>query len=248
MESYLDLKNGDTLHYVYFGTGQNVILLPSLWLTSKSYVPLAKELSKKFKVFIPDLYRGKSKFRNEAKTLDDYTNHLNLFIRSLDLKEYCLVGVSFSGLVTLKYVLNDTNLHPKKMFLVSTSANFLNIKHKFLLFLWGYSKLFFYNSFSLNGLKINFIWITDAFYNFFKHPKQYVLEAKIAITDYQDKITSFAMPTKLLFAERDEFISNRHINQMKNINNLEIETRVDHHTWFFYRENELAEKIIDFFS
>lgn len=248
MDKYLKINNSEIIHYLYFGRGKKIILLPSMWLTSHSYARLGIKLSQSYQVYIPDLFRGKSTFGHPAKNLIDYAEKLNLFIGRLNIQHYYLVGISLSGLIAMKFI-SKYNLLPLKLFLISTTAAPIDIKRRgFILFL-GYIKLLFNNLFSLKGIKTNLLWFADTVINLFTHPIQVFYEYLIALTDFS-KSTIKKMPirSKILFAKKDEFLSQVYIEKMKQIDNLELEIIDDTHGWFFYRENELVGKIASFFG
>lgn len=243
----LDGEMKGTVHYVELGHGEPLVLLPSLWTTTKSYRILGKELAQHYHVYIPNLYRGKSTFSRNARTLEDYVTGLDAFINGLHLQSPYLIGVSMSGLLASRYV----HEHPstiKKLYLVSTSPIPVELKNKKTILLSGYAKLLYHNMFSSDGIKTNALWVTDGLSTLVKHPRQMVHDGLIAIADYTHKPDAMPVPTKLLFAGRDEYIPARTVDLMKHVKNLEIEEVDRYHGWFFQHEEELAQKIVDFFS
>lgn len=244
--SYIQI-NGIKVHYLMSGNGEVLLLLPSIWLTSKSYIPLGLELSKGFKVIIPDIYRGNSVFNKYVMNIQDYVEALHDFTKALSIKNFYLVGISFSGFIATKYTLKySTSIN--KLFLVSTTPIPLLFKNKKLILIYGYMKLFFHNMFSLNGVKTNLIWMCDGVENLLKHPKQVIFEGLMATSNYDDQVTDMKIPTKLIFAQKDEFIPLDIVSRVKKITNLEIETVDHYHAWFFKREDELANRIVSFFK
>ena len=248
MEKVLRFDTNDTIHYLEFGKGDPVVLVPSLWVTSKSYVALGQELGKYFHVYIPDIFCGKSKFSRTVTSIEAYVAMLGEFIRRLHLKNYYLVGVSLSGIIVSKYIITYAN-KPKKMFLISTTVVPLRMKHERLTLFWGYVMILYHNMFSLDGIATNWLWITDGLKNvWLRHVRQAWTEGKIATSLKIDNVKQLPVPTKLVFALRDEFIPREAVSRLSKVKNLEVETVDGHHGWFFGHEEELAQKIGRFFQ
>ena len=247
MEKVLRIDTDNAIHYLKFGKGEPLVLVPSLWVTSKSYVALGRELGKFFHVFIPDMYCGKSEFAHTATSIEDYMALLDEFIRRLHLKRYNLMGISLSGITVTKYLLAYKHL-PKKVFLVSTTVLPLNIKHQRLTLFGGYLRLLYHNMFSLDGIASNWLWITDGLEYAWGHFRQAWTEGLIATSLEIENIKRLPVPTKLLFALRDEYVPREDVSRLLKVRNLEIETVDRHHGWFFRREGELVAKILDFFA
>jgi len=66
MKSKFLNTNDGKIHYLEGGKGDTVILLPSLWLTSRLYKIFAEQLSQDYQVLIPDFYKGKSQFKSSV--------------------------------------------------------------------------------------------------------------------------------------------------------------------------------------
>lgn len=239
-------RNG-RIFYREFGTGNPLVLVPSLWVTSKSYVVLGEELGKYFHVFIPDIYRGNSTFSKVATSLDEYVDTLSIFIENLRLKNYFLVGVSLSGITATKYVLKYKN-RPKKVFLLSTTILPLNLKRERRTLFIGYFRLVFHNLFSLEGWRKNWLWITDGLENVVRHFRQAWIEGIIATSLEIEDIKSLPIPTKLIFALHDEFIPSEAVERLSKIKNLQVQVVEGYHGWFFGHEKELVREITHFFS
>lgn len=239
------------MRYQEFGQGEVLVLLPSNWLTSYSYQSIAQKMAKKYRVIVPDLYRGLSRYRKNALTTDDYVKKLHDFLQSLKVGNYYLVGVSFSGLIASEY-LHQYPSELKKVMLVSTIAPIKSSRKNEITFLSGfigYIKLFYHNALSLQGTKVNLLWLFDSFFNFFiRHPRQFFLDALIITSKLKDSESKIPVPTKILFANKDEFIPCKTFRKIKETHNLETETIDDYHAWFFLNENLLIEKVFAFFS
>lgn len=247
MDRFLRCSSKEKIFYREFGKGESLVLVPSLWVTSTSYIELGKELGKHFHVFIPDLYRGKSVFPKVITSIDAYVNKLEEFVRRLRLTQYFLIGVSLSGIAATKYVLRYKH-RPKKMFLISSTVLPLNIKRKRLILFWGYLTLLYHNMFSREGRAINWLWISDGLENTRKHFRQAWTEGLIATSLKIEDIKKLPVSTKLVFALRDEFIPREAVARLSKVKNLELEVIDRYHGWFFRHEKELVEKIVHFFN
>jgi pimeloyl-ACP methyl ester carboxylesterase len=246
MDKYLRLINNESIFYREFGKGETVVLVPSMWVTSTSYSELGKKLGKYYRVLIPDIYRGKSTFPNIATSIDEYASKLDEFIHLMDIQSYYLIGVSLSGFTITKFVQTYTN-KPKKLFLISTSVLPLGVKYQFGVLFLGYLKLLYHNIFSIDGWLINWLWIKDGLYYFRLHARQMWKEGKIAGTLDVKQISSMPIPTKLIFALKDEFIPQETVGRLKRVKNLEVEEIDGYHGWFFHHEEKLTKKIVQFF-
>lgn len=237
----------DKLHYLEFGKGKPVILIPSLWVTSKTYFVLGREIGKYYHVYIPDLYCGKSKFENNAIKIEDYIQLLAEFIRKLNIKKYYLVGISLSGIIIAKFLLKYKRL-PIKSFLISTTVLPLKLKNQRLFLFRGYIMILVHNLSSFSGLKTNWLWISDGLENAWRHFRQALIQGLIASSVKIENIKRLPVPVKLIFALRDEFIPREAVGRLAKVKNLDLETIDGYHGWFFRREKELALKIRKFFS
>ncbi len=247
MQNKINIGN-DIISYEEFGSGKEVIiLLPSLWVTSRSYRTLGKELSIKYRVLIPNLYKGESSFSKNARSVDDYTRALDFFTEKLKIDCFYLLSISFGGFISVRYQQLYAR-KARKVFLSSTLIAPIKFENRILVLFWGSLKLLFYNSFSVSGIKTNLLWIVDGLVYFIRHPKQFLLEGLIATKEYDYEISEMFVPTKLLFALKDEFINVAYLENMKSIGNLEIETINARHAWFFSKEKILRDKVFDFFN
>lgn len=235
-------------HYQEFGNGETLVLLPSNWLTSWSYKSLAQKLARKYRVIVPDLYRGLSKYKKNALTVGDYTKQLHAFLQNQRVSDYYLIGVSFSSLIASEYLYQYPS-ELKKAMLISTIIPIPRKRFTLLDGLIGYMNLFYHNTFSWKGIKVNFRWLFDGVFNcLLRHPKQFFLDALIATGEPKNKGSAIPVPTKILMASKDEFIRYGDSKNTKKIHNLEIETIEGYHAWFFLNEELLVEKIFDYLS
>lgn len=243
---FIALKN-QKVHYLIGGKGDYLILLPSLWLTSKSYKQIGKKLSRYYTVVIPDIYKGKSIFRTSVYTTKDYVILLKAFIDKLKMPKTYLLGVSLSGILATEF----SNKFPEtinKLLLISTSATIIKMKYKLFKLISGYIRVIFNNLFSIKGFKANLMWLIDTFQYFIRQPKQYLLEGSIAIKNYEKPTLKMKVASKLIFAKKDEFIPLEIVNINSKIKGLEVEIVDKTHAWMFIEQEELINKIREYFK
>jgi pimeloyl-ACP methyl ester carboxylesterase len=241
---YLDLSE-NRVHYLESGKGRYLIILPSFGLTSKSYSLVGDLLGKKYHVIIPDLYKGLSNFKKNASTFEDYVNSLNCFADKLRIKNFFLIGISFSGVIAFKYSQKYPSILNKLMLVSTTIVPFRS--SLFWLF-WSYTKLVFNNLFSLRGISANYMWFSDGIVNLIRHPKQVLQDSLMATKIYDAKFKKVSVKTKLLFSKNDEFLSNNLVKEMPHIKNLKIKIIGEGHAWFFIDKNKLVNEIVEFFK
>jgi len=100
---------------------------------------------KKYNVFVPDLRgKGDSDFPNDLKNvrLRDYATDLYELLKKEKIKETYVVGISFGGLVSLKFAeLFGKKIHINKLALVSSAHRLDKIKKRTKLIEMAYSPL-----------------------------------------------------------------------------------------------------------
>jgi pimeloyl-ACP methyl ester carboxylesterase len=235
----------DKIHYLECGSGNTIILLPSFGLTSRSYNQFGNFLSSNYHVIIPDLFKGQSINKKIASSFEDYSELLNSFIDKLKINNIYLIGISYSGMEAFKFV----QKHPrkiKKLLLISTTiVPFQMSKFRFFC---SYTMLFINNLFSLKGIQTNLLWFVDGINNIFRHPKQIIKDINIVTNKYDLKTKKIKVPSKLIFAKKDEFIPFSTLKKMNGIENLETEIINDYHAWFFIKKMKLINKVKEFFN
>lgn len=243
---FINLSN-QRLHLLEAGEGEIVILLPSLWVTSKSYEMLGDALAGHYNVLIPDIYKGLSDFTTTASTLDQYGKIFEELLEERDIKEYYLIGISASGFIASHYV-NAFHRKPKKLLLLSTTYAPIALRWRVSILYSGYTKLIIRNFVSARQMKLNGLWFKDGVRYFFKHMKQFAAEAIVAMYGKAEDIPVAPVPTKLLIAQEDEFVACRAIMEAnKSVRNLEIEVIKGRHVWFFLDKESFIAKVRDFF-
>ena len=239
--------NNQNIHYLIGGKGRTLLLIPSLWITSKSYKEMGDKLSKYFTVVIPDIYKGKSKFSKPATDLADYINGLDDFVNKLKIKNFYLLGISFAGVIATIYA-SSFPVKINKLLLISSSATLIDANYKTIRLITGYFKLALNNLFSIKGLRTNTLWFVDSAQYLLRHPRQYFIEALLAIRNYANPTKEIKVPSKLIFAKKDEFLPIKVLDANLKIKNLEIELIDKTHAWIFLEQEEAVKRIRDFFK
>ncbi len=241
---YCDLSS-QRVHYLESGKGKIIILLPGLWITSRSFENLGEQLSNYYRVIIPDLYKGKSTFTICARSLKDYSYLLKDLLNALKIKKYYLIGISASGLIA-SYFVEHVPDKPEKLLLFSSSFSPPSINCRFCVILKGYIQLLIRNFLSFKGIKVNLLWIIDSFFNFIRHPTQFIREALIPAIEIH---TAATVKTTLYIAKFDEFFSYKKvIKENSSIMNLQPIVLEENHAWFFMKPEKFVEKVRDFFD
>jgi len=238
------------IHYQEYGYGEMLVMLPSFWLTSRSYRSIAQKLAERYRVIVPDLYRGESRFSRNAFTVDDYVEQLHGFFSDLRISKCYLLGISFSSLIASKYLARYPD-DIDKIILVSTFAPPSDAEKYRLTFFRGliaYMKLIYHNLFFGKGIKINMLWLFDSICNYFlRHPRQFFLDVTIALRASEERTFTFLKPTRQLIADKDEFIPYGTFDQIGTMQNLEMDTIEGFHAWFFLHEDLFVEKVCSYF-
>ncbi|HHW8757020.1 TPA: alpha/beta fold hydrolase [Salmonella enterica] len=95
--------NGIKIHYVEEGEGPPLLLIHGGGLTAKSWQGLAKEVSRYFRVIMPDS-RGHGLTNNSQGTFsyDLMAEDMAAFVKALKLEKPLVMGYSDGGMVVLK--------------------------------------------------------------------------------------------------------------------------------------------------
>ncbi len=237
----------DYIDFLELGSNDVLILLPSNWLTSKSYQSITKKLAEKYRVIVPNLYRGNSRYKRNAYTANDYVIKLHAFLSNLNINRFYLIGFSFGGMIAVNYAIKYPSTI-KKMLLVSSIKFPLPLKKNKLTpvaGLFSYIKLLFHNTFSIEGIKVNILWLYEGIFFITKHTKQFFLDIRIATEHSQDSTFVMPFPVKVLLASNDEFIT---YMEIRNTNKIEVEVVDGRHAWFFLKENLLVKKVFEYFT
>jgi pimeloyl-ACP methyl ester carboxylesterase/DNA-directed RNA polymerase subunit M/transcription elongation factor TFIIS len=112
---YLKLQKGETYAYREFGTSPTVLLMLHGNLTS-SYIfeRTFGRLSPNFKVIAPDLRGfGLSSYASPVKSLDDFVDDLEAFMRELKITKFVLLGWDLGAAIALKFAASFPGLLEK---------------------------------------------------------------------------------------------------------------------------------------
>ncbi|MFH1648619.1 MAG: alpha/beta hydrolase [Patescibacteria group bacterium] len=227
----------DTLNYWEQGSGEVLVFIPSLWITDWSYRGIIKKLSKHYKVVVPDLNRGRTRYDRVSWKLENHVQKVKVLVDILGLKKFVLVGMSFGGLVALKYSQmfpSDTKIT------LSVSAMPLDYRGKSLRFVFGYFKSFFLNTFSLRGIVANLMWVIDGAGYLVKHPRQFFFDGAMAVQDHRELLSVSA---EVWVACRDEFVPRSSVITLFKGHGLDIKEIDGRHAWFFLEEDRFVEEI-----
>ncbi len=114
MEDQVNAVEGRGVHQevVRLGRGEPVVLVPGLAGGWNLLAPLARQLAKRFQVFIPGL-RGDRGLLGvaPAREIGDLADDLAVTIEGLGLERPVVMGVSFGGAVALEYAVT----HPSRI-------------------------------------------------------------------------------------------------------------------------------------
>ena len=95
--------NDLNINYIQYGKGKDIVLLHGWGQNIEMMEPLGKNLEN-FKVTILDLPGfGSSEIPKVAYTINDYTEILSEFLKSLNIKKPTLIGHSFGGRIAINY-------------------------------------------------------------------------------------------------------------------------------------------------
>ena len=122
-ENYLKV-NGIDMYYRTYGDGPAVILLHGWLQTAAFWNPTALELSRSYKVYVPDLRgHGKTTPLTDDFSIERTANDVEVLINSLELKSVRAIGLSFGSQVLIQAAKSNPGMF-SKMILVSCDANF----------------------------------------------------------------------------------------------------------------------------
>lgn len=93
------------LFYRIYGSGHPLIILHGLFGSSDNWISIAKSLSSKFKVVLPDLRNHGQSFHSQYHDYDSMKEDLVELVTELGWKKFCLGGHSMGGKIAAKYAL-----------------------------------------------------------------------------------------------------------------------------------------------
>jgi len=234
MEEKVNIK-GLNIYYKVLGegktslpTGRQVLILHGWGSKSDRWQTTAKLLSGRgFQVIIPDLPGfGQSDDPNKVWGFNDYSDFVNEFINSLELKKISLLGHSFGGNVAIKYSVD----HPERinqLYLVGAAAiREESLKKKVIYIL---AKTFGFLSF-VPYLKKIFYRIIKTDYPH-AHGIMRKVYLKVIKKDLSSLLDNVNVPTTIIWGEKDPITPLRHahiINSKIKNSKLEIIPKIGH--------------------
>jgi pimeloyl-ACP methyl ester carboxylesterase len=111
--------NNLKIHYLDEGTGVPLILLHGLSDSSDFWKPLINELSKKYRVIVPDLRGHGSSSKNVSISMELFTQDLYNLFDNLKLKNAHIFGFSLGALIAENFSLNYSQ-YVNSMVLISS--------------------------------------------------------------------------------------------------------------------------------
>jgi len=107
---FLKMKDGAELYYEVYGEGEPIIFLNGIMTSTLSWAGLIPAVSKKFKLILFDFRdQGNSSKMKEPYELDIHVGDLINLIDRLHISKIHLMGLSYGGLVALKFALLHQN-------------------------------------------------------------------------------------------------------------------------------------------
>lgn len=101
--------NDVAVNYIQYGEGKDVLLLHGWGQNIEMMKPIGDNLSSRFRITILDFPGfGESDEPDHAWTIDDYSNMLEIFIKSVGIKKPIIMGHSFGGRVAIRYSAHNT--------------------------------------------------------------------------------------------------------------------------------------------
>lgn len=101
---YFDLGAAQ-LYYEDHGSGQPIVFIHGVWMSSRFFEPQYTALSSQFRVIAFDLRgHGRSSHTPAGHTVASYARDLHAFLRGLDLQDVVLAGWSMGAFVIWDYV------------------------------------------------------------------------------------------------------------------------------------------------
>ena len=248
-ERVFEHKNG-TLTYYEMGSGLPILFLHGGAVEAKTYKSIHLKLAQQFKVITPDIPgHGKSALPRNA-SLEDITEILYQFIRSLQLETVCIAGQSFGGGFALRLATRLSNV--RALILIdsvglenTTSVYTLAFRFMIRKNLIGIIKYHMYKQY----LQLFIDFWKNIIRKLFR-PMQILLVAKLIIASSKETVQNMGnieTQTLILWGKYDSVISPEYGEAMNQIiSNSKLVIVEGHHDWCLQKPNVVAERIIDF--
>lgn len=123
---YVHVKDKN-IYYREYGSGEPIVFLNGVMMTTSNWLQLAKTVSKDYKVILVDLLdQGRSDSCEKEYTIDTQAEILDGFLQELGIDNTYLLGVSYGGKVALTYTIKHQH-KVKSLILLNTDAFTTNI-------------------------------------------------------------------------------------------------------------------------
>jgi len=99
----------NTLYYKRLGSGPPILILHGLYGNSDNWISIAKNLSNKFDVIIPDLRNHGRSFKSDEHNYDNMCSDILNLLQELKLNKVFIIGHSMGGKVAMKFAINYIN-------------------------------------------------------------------------------------------------------------------------------------------
>lgn len=122
-KKYIELSNGETLYYLDKGNHSNILVLVHGNMSSSiHFSPIIDDLLQDYRVIIPDLRGfGDSSYNINIKNLGNFGDDIFLLLKTLNIKEFNLLGWSTGGAIALKMAAKKPKAVKKLILLESAS-------------------------------------------------------------------------------------------------------------------------------
>ena len=120
----VELSNGETITYRQRPGGEKLVLfIHGNMTSSKHWDILMDTFNEDYTIIAPDLRGfGGSTYNKRASHVRDFSNDIKLFVDSLGLKKFSLVGWSFGGTVCMQFCADNPEYCEKLVLLASGST------------------------------------------------------------------------------------------------------------------------------
>lgn len=123
---YINL-DGINIYYREYGGGEPIVFLNGLMMTTSSWLPFVKHISKDYRMILVDLLdQGRTDSYKENYTIETQADLLNSFLESLDINSAHFLGLSYGGRVALTYAIKYSD-KVKSLILSNTDSYISNM-------------------------------------------------------------------------------------------------------------------------
>jgi len=99
------------LFYRKYGEGTPIIILHGLYGASDNWVKIAKELAKKYEVFLPDMRNHGNSPHSDNFSIEEMKKDLFEFVSDNKINDFILIGHSLGGKVSMEFA----SFYPEKI-------------------------------------------------------------------------------------------------------------------------------------